>query len=288
MRLTRIGISLLPALAALAPLRAQIAQAGTPLKAPPTSDSLAAITARGRLLAEYDFVAWHATDSVMARKPAPGVIQTYVAQRAGNDRWSIAFGRLNPARDTFFIAYMAYQRIADPNAFDVTPYAPGAIADTGYYLRAARALEIAARDFGPQKCPYNAEILERPQSGFYVYMIPAQTRPDVYPLGGDVRYQMSADGRTMLVKRRLHNAIIQFPPAIAHPGDALTTGMHTAVLDDIPEDTDVFHVLVRQPQVPEYIVSDAFIYGIAPNGAIKLFGRREAILGKDSARARPR
>ena len=39
----------------------------------PLSDSeLAAITARGRFLAEYDIASWHATDDVLALKPAEG------------------------------------------------------------------------------------------------------------------------------------------------------------------------------------------------------------------------
>lgn len=42
-------------------------------KSKPLSDSeLAAITARGRMLADYDTASWHATDAVKALKPAEG------------------------------------------------------------------------------------------------------------------------------------------------------------------------------------------------------------------------
>jgi hypothetical protein len=172
------------------------------------------------------------------------------------------------------------QKLNDPNNFDVVSFAP-ARPDTGYFARGARALVRAREDFGTTQRPYNAAVLERPDGGLWVYVVPAQTRVGVFPLGGDVRYQMSADGRTILAKRQLHNAILERSVPLAAQGQ-LKAGTHTAVLDDIPEDTDVFHVLVREPGVPEYIVSDAFMYVIGTNGAIRYLGRREAILGKDS------
>jgi hypothetical protein len=85
-----------------------------------------------------------------------------------------------------------------------------------------------------------------------------------------------------VAKRQLHNALIEFAPR-PDPNNTLQAGTHTAILDDIPEDTDVFHVLVREPRVPEYIVTDAFVYTIYTDGRIRLLGRREDVLGaKDS------
>lgn len=46
---------------------------------PKASDAeLAAITARGRLLAGFDNAAWHATDAVMATKPKEGLVKRYI------------------------------------------------------------------------------------------------------------------------------------------------------------------------------------------------------------------
>lgn len=263
------------------PLVAQIQQAGKPLKTPPTVDSLSAITVRGRLLAEYDWVAWHSTDSIVARHPARGSFDVYVAHRGSTERWTVAYGRMNAARDTLFIAYEAHQRQSDPNNFDIISYSP-ARADTGFFARGARALLVARADFGAPQRPYNASVLERPDGDLWVYVMPAQTQTNVFPLGGDVRYHVSADGRTILTKRQLHNTILERSAPLSSANGELKAGAHTAVLDDIPEDTDVFNVLVREPEVPEYIVSDAFMYVIATNGAIRYLGRREAILGKDS------
>jgi hypothetical protein len=253
-------------------------------KPAPTADSLAAITIRGQLLAEYDYAAWIASDSMMARHPDMTVARSYVARRVG-DRWTVAFGRLSAARDTFHVAYEVRQRASDPERFDVEAVTPPRT-DTGFYLRAARALEIAKSDFGRRDRPYNAATLERPDGGFWVYLMPAQVQDGVYPLGADVRYHVANDGRSIITKRQLHNALLEFSGQ-SRDGSELKAGTHTAVLEDIPEDTDVFHVLVRKPSVPEYIPTQAFVYAIYPDGRIRLFGRTEDVLGEKVKPALP-
>jgi hypothetical protein len=54
----------------------------------------------------------------------------------------------------------------------------------------------------------------------------------------------------------------------------IEAGTHTAILDNIPEDTDVFHVLTRRPSVPEYVMTDAFLYSISPKGNIRIVSSR--------------
>jgi hypothetical protein len=75
-----------------------------------------------------------------------------------------------------------------------------------------------------------------------VYILPAQTTADVYPLGGDTRYLLSADGSKIIETRQLHKTILEIKNA---PSDTKkVAGYHTHILTDIPEDTDVFHVLI--------------------------------------------
>jgi hypothetical protein len=260
-----------------------IAPASTALKAPPTADSLAAITHRGYLIWQYDYVATAATDSVVARRPAPELIQGYVARQRG-ERWDVAFGRPSAGRDTFYVTFEVRQRDNDPDTFDVVSLSP-ARADTGYYARAMRAIALATADFGPQSRPYNPVVLQRPDGLLWVYLIPAQLRAGVYPLGADVRYLVTADGRSILARRRLHKELLERGGVPPRPGAGLEAAVHSAVLDDIPEDTDVFHVLARQPEVPEYIVTESFIYKVQTNGQILVSGRRKDLLGGDSTKA---
>jgi hypothetical protein len=248
------------------------AQSASPQKKLPTVDSLDAISYRGYLLAKYDAAAWIASDSVVARKPDPASIRGYVARQVGEDQWAVAFGRLSAGRDTFFTAYEAVQRANDARVFDVRAFTP-ARADTGYYARASRAMALARETFGPQTRAYNSAVIDRPNGLLWVYLFPAQTQNGVYPLGADTRYLFSADGRTILATRRLHNALIEFAPR-KRGDDAVVAGTQTAVLDDIPEDTDVFHVLVRQPRVPQIIVTDEFMWRVTVDGDIEYLGRR--------------
>lgn len=262
------------ALSFAVPLSAQEQQA--PPLAPPTADSLAAISSRGRLLARYDFVAWHASDAVLALRPAPEEVRDYVAWRTDSG-WVAVFGRLDEDSTAFLVAYEARPSPVRPDSFVVKHYQPGR-RDTGHVARAARALGTARADFGEAPRPYNAAVLPAESGAWWVYVVPAQTVADVYPLGGDVRYHVTPDGRRITARRQLHQAIIEF----GAPSDSgsVAAGGHAAILDDVPEDTDVFHVLVRRPRVPQYVVTEAFVYRIDPDGVIHLLGRREDVLGR--------
>jgi hypothetical protein len=252
-----------------------VAQAAKPF---PATDSLKAITERGIALAKYDAAAWRASDAVMALHPSAEEIAGYVALPT-SDGWRVAFGRFTATRDTFLVAYEARQVPTNPDSFVVSVMRP-VQAHTGDIARAARAIAVARADFGTPNRPYNFAVLPAGAAEWHVYAMPAQTRSDVWPLGGDVRYVVSGDGRSILGKRRLHNQILEVSRRAAAGADKLVAGTHSAVLDDIPEDTDVFHVLVRRPSVPEFIVTDAFMYRIEPDGAIRLLGRRAEILGR--------
>ena len=246
---------------------------------PPHADSLAAISSRGHTLAEYDYAAWHATDAVMALRPSEGEFDMYFALPDGA-RWRVVFGRLTARRDTFLLAYDARAMESRPDSFEVLASHP-ARPTTGHYLRAARALDTARKTFvaseRPRR-PYNAIALHTQHGEWLVYIIPAQTRADVFPLGGDVRYRITGDGLTILETRRMHNTIIEFGPASRTAGEEMKFGMHTAVVDNMPEDTDVFHVMVREPSVPQLIATDAFVYQVNPSGRIQLLGTREEFM----------
>ena len=240
----------------------------------PTEAELADITARGSALAAYDFASWHGTDAVMALKPANGSIVRYIA-RATPKGWVVAFGRLTAARDTFLVAYEAVRNVQTGKFEGFTGVAHAKpVVDTDYYLRAARAVDTATGDFGAVRRPYNTAAIPTPYGNWYVYLFPAPTVAGVWPLGADTRYLISADGRTILEKRRLHNSVIEFGAQLkaAPAGSQLEAGSHTAVLADIPEDTDVFHVLIRTPKVPEYVMTDHFVYRIDTDGKINFLG----------------
>jgi hypothetical protein len=237
---------------------------------PPSGAELAEITERGRILAEYDVAAWYSTDAVVSLKPPAGSVTRYIARKT-DAGWVVAYGRLNDRSDKFLIAYEALQG-ASPQDFKVKKYDKPQ-EDSGFYLFAARAIETSLADFKGQNRPYNVAVLPAKSNQFYVYVVPAQTKAGVYPLGADARYLISPDGSKIVEKRQLHLSIIEyeFPE-----GQKPEAGYHTAVLDDIPEDTDVFLVLSRKPSTPEWIATNKFVYKIEVDGAIIYLMTREA------------
>lgn len=230
----------------------------------PTQEELAAITDRGRALKEYDQAAWHATDAVQMANPKTVEGQRYIAKKE-NGQWRVVFGKLNDAGDRFGISYEAVQQ-ANVKEFAVQK-APAEEEDVGFFLSAARAIELALKDFGRVDRPYNVAVLPGPAEQLYVYLYPAQTKARVYPLGGDARYLVSADGTKILEKRQMHKTTLESARA---PGTKKAGGYHTHFLSDVPEDTDVFHVLTQDPPAPEIIVTAHFMYKVKSDGSIQV------------------
>jgi hypothetical protein len=254
--------------------------------APGTAAELAEITERGRQLVEYDLAAWHATDAVVALSPPQGSVARYLARKT-EAGWVVVFGRFNEKRDKFLVAYEATQEGASIKEFKVRKHEPPK--ESGdFYLFAAKAVEMALADFKGEQRPYNVAVLPAKPDGLYVYVMPAQTKQGVYPHGGDVRYLISADGSKIVSKRQMHKAILEIA-APENPKE-LVAGFHVAVMDDIPEDTDVFYVLSRKPSAPEWIGTQKYMYMVEVDGAIKYIMTKEAFMKmqKDQAEKKGR
>ncbi len=237
---------------------------------PPSPAELAQVTERGRQLAEYDVAAWYGSDAVMALQPTQGSVTRYIARKKDGS-WTVAFGRLNDKRDKFVIAYEAIQK-GGPREF-IAAKLETRREDSGFFLSAAKAIETALADFKGASRPYNVAVLPATSDQLFVYVVPGQTENGIYPLGADARYLVSKDGSQIVEKRQLHKAIIEFKAG--QELDQVAGSFHTAILDDIPEDTDVFHVLVRQPSVPEWVATRQYVFRIETDGTIRYLMKTE-------------
>lgn len=234
---------------------------------PLSKEQLSEISARGRLLAEYDQAAWHATDAVMATHPKQDNDSRFVC-RKGDAAWTCVFGRL--AADKLLIDYEA-QQSGSSQDFQVKHHEPP-MEDAGFFYTAVKAMMTAGADFQKtaEKRPYNPSVLPAVSGQFYVYMVPAQTQNGVFPLGGDARYLVSADGNTILEKRQLHKSILETNPRNVPANAKFAGGFHNHVITETPEDTDVFYVLTRRPLTPESVGAGKHIYFIETDGTIKV------------------
>jgi hypothetical protein len=236
-----------------------------------TETQLAAITERGRALAEYDQAAWHATDAVQMANPKTAEGQRCIAKKE-DGKWTVAFGVLNADKSKFLIGNEVGQ-LAKPKEFAARKNEP-AREDEGFYLFAARAMEVASAEFGKTNRPYNAAVLpvagadaKNQQGLLYVYFYPAQTKAGVYPLGGDARFLVSADGMKILEKRQMHKTVLDVAPV---KGKKMVAGYHSHALSDVPEDSDVLHVLQQDPPMAEMIMTPHFVYEVASDGMIRI------------------
>jgi hypothetical protein len=238
----------------------QILAAGKP-KDDDLTAYLAGVTERGRDLYAYDQAAWHGTDAFLELKPNTEGLAHYICVKGANG-WVITFPKWNATHDKLLIAYEALQSAPgkyQAHAHDQPLEASGAL------VAMELALELVIADFGTPNRPYNTAILAAPAGNFYVYLYPAQTKDTVWPLGGDVRYAVSSDGKQIIEKRQLHKTILdlEFPPD-KHP----VAGYHVHVLSNVPEDTDVLNVLNRRPPIPEYIGTQKQKFVVQVDGSI--------------------
>jgi hypothetical protein len=233
------------ALALSAPVHAQ-----APGDAPLTARELMAISQRGRMLADYDRAAHDAKDALRAIHPNQKLVQHYIARLNEDHSWDVVFGKLAQTGDGFVIAYAAH-RVAPDSAFVARRWHPPTV-NHGYYWRASLAADTAAGSFKPaEQRPYNIAVIPEESGEWWVYVYPSAQRSGTWPLGGDTRFRVSRDGRSILEQRQLHQAVLEIPPAERTPPAFV---VHSHSLSCVPEDTDVLAVLAQTKPFPMLIV----------------------------------
>jgi hypothetical protein len=142
--------------------------------------------------------------SLAPLQPDRALITHDIARREG-PLWRVVLGRPDSEEKVFDSVCEARQ--AEPGgAFNVsTHHAPDA--DRGCLLPASRAMDAARDAFGMVSRSYNAAVLPGPEDDRHVYVSPATGEPDVWPLGGDARYRVSATGDRVREARGLHKGI---------------------------------------------------------------------------------
>ena len=225
--------------------------------------------------------AWNATVQLMATNPDPSQVERYVAYHADSG-WVVAFGKLDAQRDTFYVSTIAVpaalngQRVDslfEFHKFDV----PGP--DIDFLVRATRAMDTAVVAMGAKGRAYQVAAIPTENGDWYVYLTPASDFTSSFPLGDDVRYRISSEADRILEVRRMHKGMVAFDRAAHSDAARLTAGRHKTSLRDEPEDSDIYHVLTRRPQVPEMLETRHFRYEIGVDGSIKLLQGRELQVG---------
>jgi hypothetical protein len=223
---------------------------------------LAGVTERGRALYDYDQAAWHGTDTFFALHPDTNGLTHYVCTKTPKG-WMVTFPKWNVMHDRLLVAYEALES-GGAGRFEARGYDPPREGPDDLIAK-ERALELALATFPRPDRPYNSAVLPAPGGNLYVYLYPGQVKDTIWPLGGDVRFTMSADGKQIIETRQLHKAILDME---SKPEEHAVAGYHVHILSDVPEDTDVLYVLNRKPAMPEYIGAGKHIFVVDTGGTI--------------------
>ena len=244
----------------------------------PSQQELDSVTGRGRALAGYQRAAWIASAQLVATNPDPWKVQRYVAYHADSG-WVVAFGRMNAQRDTFYVSHIGVpaavngQRV--DSLFEFETFAqPGA--DTDFLVRAAKAMDLAVLTHGATSRPYAAAAIPDDNGQWLVYLTPSADVANVWPLGDDVRYRVSADGTRLLETRRMHAGMVDTESEVSTQLTSRRTGRP---LHDLPEDSDVFHVLMSRQPRPTSVATRHFNYLIDADGSIKVVQGKATVVG---------
>jgi hypothetical protein len=219
------------------------------------------VTERGRALYEYDQAAWHGTDAFFALHPDTEGLTHYICSKTPTG-WMVTFPKWNETHVKLLVAYEATE--SEPGKYLARKLDPPKEAGDDLVGK-ERALELALADFQRPDRPYNTAIFPAPGGNFYVYLYPAQTKDTIWPIGGDVRYVISPDGKQIIEKRQLHKTILDME---YKPDSGAVAGVHSHILSDVPEDTDVLCVLTRKPSMPEYIGTPKRVFVVNTDGTI--------------------
>ena len=223
---------------------------------------LSGVTERGRALYAYDQAAWHGTDAFLALNSDTAGLAHYICTKT-NTGWTVSFVKWNKAHDRLLLVYQAKESNKPDEYTAVKIDAPTDVTtDLG---PSERAIDLTIADFQHERRPYNTAILPAPGGDLYVYLYPGQTKDTVWPLGGDVRYTISADGKQIIEKRQMHKSILD----LEYNSQAVA-GVHSHVLSDVPEDSDVLYVLNRRPSLPEYIGAGKRMFIVNTDGTISV------------------
>jgi hypothetical protein len=246
--------------------RVLIAEAD-PTAVPPPIDTLAAISHRGRALATRDSIAWLGAAAMTSLSLPTDSIRRLIVRRSDTG-WEVASGVLSDDSVTYLISEIATPGIQATWAS--TLFDPPE-ADTGYFANAARAIEASITMFHrPEGRPYLATAIPADDGPWWlVYLYPSPTVTGTWPLGSDMRFRVSGDGRVVIESRRLHDSISEYNVRTARPASELLV-RDPIVSGDAPEDTDVFHVLQRRPAIAELISAGKYTYRIDVDGGIRL------------------
>lgn len=221
--------------------------------------SQAKVIAMGREIFIQDTAAWVATDALTG-----GLTPDQVATVRG---W-IVNGE-GPNRTVRFLIQgtEGLQAGWDVEVVDgqAGPLQPAENPDLSDTERAAvQARQTAGANAGPLRCGprANSVVARDPDGdGWLVWLLAAKSDNATIPIGGHYRFQISADGETLIRRDQLSNTCLNMsltpPPG---PGGQPGAMVVSQIVSRGPVETHVF--LSLQNRLPIYVMADGKLFGV--------------------------
>lgn len=197
----------------------------------------------GRTIHAYDRAAWVASDVAVARLGRDRMTGTggWVVEPGDGGDLAVTFYRGEPERAV--ATFVVVVRDGKPVSEQVPPDGT-ALTERQRQLASARQAAVAEavrRKFAPcTAAPFNHVVLPSPEpaGGLHVYLLSAQVRTGVYPLGGHYRVDLGPDSRVRDARRFTKSCIDLGPPASDKGEPAFLAVSH--LLDPTPTEIHVF------------------------------------------------
>lgn len=229
----------------------------------------------GKYLYLYDVVSTTASEKIKSLNPRNELFDNYFAYQDSTG-WNVGFGKFNNDNMSFDLAYELHYskqfKFLEHNEF-VNPKP-----DNGIYFSMYLAYHRANKEFFRGNTLYNSSVLKQNDSIFAVYFIPVQVDPNNYLLGGDVRYIINVKSDSIIDFASLHRRPKEFPKSstvnnnrvLVKPGSGkpILYDVYSNYVYDIPVETDVYFMFLRQPTVPFYVATNKELFKINITGEI--------------------
>ncbi len=213
--------------------------------------SQARVTEMGAAIFEQDRAAWVATDALLAHLngAAPAGLRGWIVVKDGADQ-RVRFVRMDG--ETLKPGWDILVRDGRAGPVDVVTDGELTVVEQAQF----RARTTAAENIGRLRCSpqLNAVVLDDPQSdGWLVWLLTSTSDAGVIPMGGHYRFQISADGASVVRRDMLSNSCLNMPRPRADDRGEPAAVVVSQIVSDGPVETHVF--LSMQNRLPVYVVA---------------------------------
>lgn len=197
----------------------------------------------GRMLYEYDRAAWLSSDALTANVPREKLTAAggYIVEQADNQSLRVTYYRGGAAdAQAFFVADVRGGKVV---RHEVLAQPIGLTREQAVLARAREVAAVTAQERSYRPCnsrPFNTVVLPSRNGGpTAVYLLSAQQDAETYPLGGNYRVVVGADGKVLSYRPYSVSCLNMKVPKL--PAGATPVGlMISHLLDPAPTELHVF------------------------------------------------